>query len=190
MSSRGRVAPRSYAQITDDHLERLSVLAAADREEFYVKHPEYRRRFLATVLAQGAALHVLDGKNGVKDLDVWNFFALPRGVTRFPADKRNVHVDFGTSALGRQPYELDEAPNAVVRAKWAKWSSFEGRRVDLLMRGLACRPTADPVDVIRDWLIAGQAKPGSSPYRLAEKAMIMIDPADRRGEVVWSPDST
>jgi len=188
MSSRGRVAPRSYARITEDHVERLSSLAASDRDKFYLRRPEYRRRYLATVLAQGAALHLLDGKNGVKDLDVWSFFALPRGVTRFPADKRNVHVDFGASTLGRQPYNLDEAPNGVVRAHWAKWSSFGGRRVDLLMRGLPCSPSADPVDAIREWLAAGQAKPRSSPARLAEKAMILIDPEERRCEVIWGPE--
>ena len=131
----------------------------------------------------------MEGRSwGVKDLDVWSFFALPQGVTRFPADKRNVHVDFGASTLGRQPYQLDDAPNTTVRARWAKWATFEGRRVDLLMRGLQCSRRSDPVDVIRGWLITGQAKPGSSPDRLAKKAMIMIDPADRRGQVVWPPD--
>lgn len=182
-----RPAMRSYATIEVEHLERLSALAAADRETFYLKHPEYRRRFLATVLAQGAALHFLDGKNGVKDLDVWSFFALPREVTRFPADKRNVHLDFGPSTLGRQPYALEEAPNPYVRARWAKWAEFEGRRVDLLMRGLPCSPGADPVEAIRDWLISGRTKPRSSPARLSEKAMILIDPDGRRGEVVWRP---
>jgi hypothetical protein len=179
---------RSRAPIDDDHLVHLSVIAAADREKFYLTRPEYRDRHLATVLAQGAALHFLDGKNGVKDLDVWSFFALPRGVTRFPADRRNVHVDFGPSTLGRQPYDLDAAPNAIVRAQWARWSTFEGRRVDLLMRGLQCSRRSDPVDVIRGWLITGQAKPDSSPDRLARKAVIMIDPPDRRGEIVWPPD--
>jgi len=183
-----RPTSRSQAPIEDDHLERLSVIAAADREKFCLNHPEYRDLYLATVLAQGAALHFLDGRNGVKDLDVWSFFALPQGVTRFPADKRNVHVDFGASTLGRQPYQLDDAPNTTVRARWAKWATFEGRRVDLLMRGLQCSRRSDPVDVIRGWLITGQAKPGSSPDRLAKKAMIMIDPADRRGQVVWPPD--
>lgn len=185
-----RPTKRSYAQMTEEHLDRLSVLAGADRERFYVKRPEYRRRYLATDLAQGAALHFLDGKNGVKDLDVWNFFALPRGVTRFPADKRNVHVDFGPSTLGREPYKLDAAPNSVVLGHWMKWSAFEGRRVDLLMRGLSCGPGTDPVLAIRDWLTSGQKKPGSSPDRLAQKAMILIDPEDRRGEVVWRPDDS
>lgn len=185
-----RPVMRSRAPIEVEHLERLSALAAADREKFYLKHPEYRRRLLATVLAQGAALHFLDGKNGVKDLDVWSFFALPLGTTRFPADKRNVHVDFGPSTLGRQPYVLDEAPNPYMRARWARWAEFEGRRVDLLMRGLPCSPSADPVQAIRDWLNSGRTKPGSSPARLAEKAMIVIDPDDRRGEVLWRPDDS
>ena len=37
--------------------------------------PEYESRRLAAALAQGAALHFLDGRTSVKDLDVWTFYA-------------------------------------------------------------------------------------------------------------------
>ena len=66
------------------HLARLSKIAEADHESFYARRPEYRGRLIAVVLAQGAALHYLDRSNGVKDLDVWTFFALPVEDTRFP----------------------------------------------------------------------------------------------------------
>ena len=49
--------------------------------------PEYRDRRLAVVLAQGAALHYVDHCHGVKDLDVWTFYAAVPGE-RFPGDKR------------------------------------------------------------------------------------------------------
>ena len=47
--------------------------------------------------------------DGVKDLDVWSFFALPDGETRFPEDKRSLHVDFGACDLGRQRYDFSKS---------------------------------------------------------------------------------
>ena len=88
---------RTRVRLTADHLDRLSVLAAQDRDMFYQRRPEFRPMHMATVLAQGAAQHWVDGTHGVKDLDVWSFFALPPDIARFPADVRQTHVDFGPS---------------------------------------------------------------------------------------------
>lgn len=174
---------RSYRCLTIEHLDRLSGIAAADRERFYATQPLYRDRHLATALAQGGALHWLDGTTGVKDLDVWSFFALPPEHHRFVADVRHVHTDFGPSELGRQSYDLDLARTPSERAKCLKWSAYAGRRVDLMLRGIKCEPHADPADAVWDWLRAG--RPGSSAWWLSQKAVILIDPPDRRGEQVW-----
>lgn len=82
-------APRSYARLTVDHLARLSDLAAADHAYFTRAdgRPEYRDRKLVVVLAQGAALHFVDRRTGIKDLDVWTFYGGLDGE-RFPGDKR------------------------------------------------------------------------------------------------------
>lgn len=177
---------RSSAPLTHDHLARLSAIAAEDREIFYRAQPAYRGRHLATVLAQGAALHWLDRSTGVKDLDVWSFFALPPGATRFPASQRKRHVDFGPSELGRQAYDLDDAWLTMHdRRRFARWSTFRGRRVDLMMRGLPCTPDADPAVAIRGWLSRGTRPANGSPWHLAQKAVVLIDPPERRGEVVW-----
>jgi len=53
----------------------LAGLAGAEWERFAQRWPRYRDRFLAATLAQGAALHMLTGSTGVKDLDVVLFFA-------------------------------------------------------------------------------------------------------------------
>lgn len=170
------------------HLARLSKIAAADHESFYARRPEYWGRLIAVVLAQGAALHYLDRTNGVKDLDVWSFFALPLEQTRFPEDQRKRHVDFGPSDLGRQRYDLKLAKSARQRSLMERWSNEHlGRRVDLMMRGLRCEPEDDPAEVIRIWLASGVKKPGASPWHLRQKAVILIDPPERRGEVVWDP---
>ena len=104
---------RTKVPLNKRHLARLSKIAAADHESFYARRPEYQGRLIAVVLAQGAALHYLDRSNGVKDLDVWSFFALPVEETRFPEDQRKKHVDFGPSDLGRQRYDLKLAMRRV-----------------------------------------------------------------------------
>ena len=175
---------RSLAPITAEHLTRMGRLAAADRAKFALRHPKYAGRHIATVLAQGGALHFVDGVNGVKDLDVWSFYSLMPG-TRWPADRRNVSADFGPSSLGRQEYNLEAAGDDRERAAWKRLMAYEGRRVDLLMRALPVPVDADPVASIRDWLMAGAKAGHGSAWYLAKKAVVMIDPNPLLGEVIW-----
>lgn len=186
---------RSYAQVTAEHLDRLSAIARADHE-FFTRpdgRPEFGNRRVAVVLAQGGALHYLDGQVGVKDFDVWTFYAaLPR--VAFPA-KRNRHVDFGPSEFGRQRYDFAAAKNPAELARFRRWDAFRGRRVDLLMRDLRVETDAPPrrvVQALRDWLQAGAASTARMPpssYYLAQKAVVLLDPNRRRGDTVWpAPD--
>ena len=176
------------APITPAHLARLSALARKDYERFFLCQPAFRGRALAIVLAQGAAQHLVYGRAGVKDLDVWTFFSLPPGMTTFPAPVRNRHVDFGPSALGQQHYDLAAAQGEVERRRMRKWSQFTGRRVDLLMRGLPVGLDVDPAVAIRAWLRPGVDVPTSSPEYLAKKPIVIIDPEARRGEIFWPPE--
>ena len=181
----GARSERSKARLTRRHLARLSTIAAEDRELFLTTHPTFRDRVIAVVLAQGAATHYVTGTKGVKDLDVWTFFSLPPNYSRFPADKRHRHVDFGPSVFGRQLYDFGKARHEAERRRWQQWhDQHEGRRVDLMMRGLKAKPNADPAEAIRTWL-AGTA---GSPRALREGAVVLIDPPDRRSEVVWRPE--
>jgi hypothetical protein len=80
------------------------------------------------------------------------------------------------------------ARNPNMGALMARWSNEHvGRRVDLMMRGLPCDPEDNPADAIRTWLASGVMKPGASPWHLRQKAVILVDPPERRGEVVWDP---
>lgn len=187
-----RATPRSRASLTPEHLARLSVIARADHEYFTRDdgRPEYRDRRLLVVLTQGAALHWIDGLTGVKDLDVWTFYAAIPG-RRFPADQRETHADLGHSELGRQAYDLSAALPPSVLARWRRWSTFEGRRVDLLMRALPAAPGAtedEAVEALRAWLRQGAASRAAkkpSPWWLAQKAGVGIDPPTLRGRVLW-----
>jgi hypothetical protein len=168
-----------------EHLARLADLAEEDRRQFYASQPDFVGHHLATVLAQGAGLHWIDGTTGVKDLDVWSFFSLPPGYTRFPADIRKRHVDFGPSTLGRQEYDLSAAKDDRERRKFEQWAGFAGRRVDLMLRGLRVPLDADPATAIRAWLRRGKRQAAGSPWYLAQKGVVFIDPANRRGNVIW-----
>ena len=61
-----------------EDLHRLGEIARQDREEFFHRCPRYRPLqgdIIAVALCQGAALHYVNGSNGIKDLDVWTFYA-------------------------------------------------------------------------------------------------------------------
>jgi hypothetical protein len=138
-----------------------------DRERRFARRPRwevYRDRVLLVALCQGAALHYIDHQNGVKDLDVWTFYARhPEG--EFPPRWR-IMADFGSSELGRHP---DDA-------------GFTGRHVDLIGRSIAATPADDPVGAVRAYL---NARRTSSARALAEKAVVAIDPPMLRGTTVW-----
>jgi hypothetical protein len=165
------MSERSRERITDADLARLCELACADLAELFQRRPEtgrlYRHRLLGIALCQGAALHYIDGRNGIKDFDVWSFFA-EHPERPFPY-RRNVPCDFGPSKFGR--FSDDPA-------------RFLGRRVDMLGRSLPVPPETDPVWAIREYLHASRTK---TARLLAEKAAVMLWPEQIRGVVAWPP---
>jgi hypothetical protein len=144
-------------------------LAAQAEAGLFARHPRgagrYAGRLLCRALCQGSALHYLDGRNGVKDFDVWSFYAaLADGP--FPYRWRGT-ADFGPSKFGRYP---GDPP------------SYTGRRVDFLGRSLPAPVGADPAAVLRDYLSAVRT---ASAKELAAKAVILITPEHVVGERVW-----
>lgn len=169
-------AGRSYERIDKRTFERLSRIARTDRARFLESRPEYRGRLICVALCQGAGLHYVDmvrGRrrpNGVKDFDVWSFFATIPGE-RFPAYRRSTSVDFGPSKFGRWK---GEPP---------RFRNFEGRRVDLLMRDLDAGVGTDPVSALRCWLEEGRT---ASQRALAAKGVVLVQAKRLRGKIVWS----
>ena len=160
---------RSLARIERADLLRLAALAADAEAELFRRNPQgsgrYAGRLLCRALCQGAALHYVDGSNGVKDFDVWSFYARYDDWP-FPARWRGTR-DFGPSKFGRYP---GDPPR------------YSGRRVDLLGRSLPAEPGADPADVLRRYLAARRT---DSAKALAAKAVVLIHPENRAGEIVW-----
>lgn len=183
-------AERSYAPLTATHLARLSTLAAEDHRHFTRAggRPEYADRRLCVVLAQGAALHHVNGTTGVKDFDVWTFYARVPGRP-FSFGQRKRHVDFGASEHGRNLYPAD-----FEHPQLSSWRRFEGRKVDLMIRSLDLppgSPTDTVIGALRTWLAAGarlrRRDSMPSSWWLAQKAVVLVDPVGDRGEVVWRP---
>ena len=83
---------------------------------------------------------------------------------------RNPHAS-GPSKFGRYP---GDPPR------------YSGRRVDLLGRSLPAVSGADPADAIRRYLAARRT---NSAKALAAKAVVLIDPQNRAGEIVWPKGS-
>jgi len=169
MPSEGPIVERALVKIEESDLRRLAELARDDREDLFSRIPRWRRlyadRLLCVTLCQGAALHYWDGTNGVKDLDVWTFYA---NNPELPFNPRRIRrVDFGTSHLGRHPNDPE----------------FAGRAVDLLGRSLRCLVGTDPILAVRAYLSEGQSE---SARRLAQKAVVMLDPPQLRGQVIWA----
>jgi hypothetical protein len=159
---------RSYRTIDDAALARLAEIAKTDREDFFRRNPRwdrlYRDRVLCVTLCQGAALHLVDGRNGIKDWDVWTFFRKhPDGA--FPPRRRGER-EFGDPRYGR----------SIVR------SQYIGRCVDLIGRSITAGENEDPAISIRRYLTAGQTE---SARLLAKKAVVLLEPMHRRGEVIW-----
>jgi hypothetical protein len=163
-----RTSQRSYERITKADLGRLGVLALADLHSLFSRLPElgrcYRNRLFAIALCQGAALHYVDRKNGVKDFDVWCFFCANR-ARPFPY-RRNGTADFGTPEFGKSP----------------GWEHLVGRRVDILGRSLDVPRSFAPVLALRSYLNEGRT---ASARYLAAKAVVLIEPSRLLGTVVW-----
>jgi hypothetical protein len=159
---------RSYERITLDDLARLAQIARRDRDDRFARRPRwapYAGRVLCVALCQGAALHCVDGRNGVKDFDVYTFYA-EHATGTFPYRWRT-EVDFGPSRFGRYPRDPD---------------TFRGRRVDLIGRSLDVSPDADPVEAVRRYLAAGATE---TARQLARKAVVLLEPKSLRGQVAW-----
>lgn len=167
MSQVGRHG-RSFLPITRADLKRLAAIAEEDRRDFFARHSDwaqlYANRLIATALCQGAAMHVLDRSVGINDFDVYSFFAAHPARPWYA--KRNVHRDFGVPKFG----------TSVDRR------AFMGRRVDLLSRGIDLRSGEDPADAIRRWLRDGRTE---SARLLSKKAVVLLSPKQRIGEIVW-----
>ena len=159
----------SFKPIGLSDLKRLLDLANADREDYFLRYPAwgklYANRVLGVALCQGGALHFLDRSHGLNDFDVYTFYSAHPDRHWYP--KRIKHVDFGDPKFG-----CSQVTNP----------DFIGRRVDLMGRELPFS-VGNPLDAsLRSYLADGKTR---TARELARKAVIILDPVDLMGKVVW-----
>ena len=104
---------------------------------------------MCRALCQGAALHYLDGTNGVKDFDVWSFYA-ERGDGPFPYRWRGQRITAGRNSGDIQITAIVYRPSR----------RFARAIVDVPL-------DAEPAKVLRDYLSAARTR---SAKELAAKA--------------------
>ena len=171
MDTEAEVAERSYKRIQDSDLQRLADLARKDLNRLFNERPRiagYKNRLLMLCLCQGAAKHFACGEHGVKDFDVWAFFAEspdlpPLGI------RKPMAVDFGPSRFGRNPKD--------------NLKKFKGRRVDMLRKAIEC-DGKNPEKCVRAWLKGGKTL---SARKVSERPVVVIYPKRLRGKVIWTP---
>jgi hypothetical protein len=121
----GAHSVRSLAPIDAGDLLRLAGIAGEVEAVLFARHPQgagrYAGRLLCRALCQGAALHYPDGKNGVKDFDVWSFYAV-LGNGPFPPTGgagRPTTVHRNSAAI---PATRPRLPAAALTCSAGRWT--------------------------------------------------------------------
>jgi hypothetical protein len=158
---------RSRKVITKSDLRRLLKLAKADISDFFERNDKYKENYqgkeVLVALCQGAALHFIDKRNGVKDFDVWFFY--PWKDITLPYRRKGI-VDFGKSKFGKR----------------AHLKGFAGRTIDVLMRSDVHFNDGAPDACLQAYL----AKPKTETARLlGQKAVVGLYPQKVFGKVLW-----
>jgi hypothetical protein len=168
---------RSYERLTLGDLGKLLNLSMDEHDNFFHRHPVYRKlKLLSICLCQGGALHYIDGKTGIRDFDVFFFFDNNTPI-RYPFRRRGF-ADFGESKFGKTKSNQDPPPTKMAKAK--------GKVIDVMGRQI---PNIDDdyVKSLQTYLKKGLASENdsSTPYRLAQKAVVTLWPTEDLGKVIW-----
>lgn len=164
------LSERSFEPLAAADLQRLAELAFDDLQQLFARVSDtgklYRDRLMMLCLCQGGAEHFVRHSHGVKDLDVWAFFA-EHSARPFPYRRRGVQ-DFGPSPLGCHPNDV----------------GFKGRRVDIMGRSIRRDPDQSASDSVLEWLRGGRT---NSARLISQRPVIVIYPESDRGRVIWDP---
>lgn len=169
---------RSYVTLREQDIERLLKIERNWRHSLEQRKEHWRQyapRLLCVGIAQGGALHLIDGANGIKDFDIYRFFAKhPDRPDPDPAIYRGrTATDFGDPSRFGQ----NKDPHASDKVKRMK-----GRNVDIFSVALPVELGTEPVEAIQATLSAPRT---NTERHLAAKAVVILDPRPYR--VAWPP---
>lgn len=168
------IEERSFRVITAKDLKELQELSLKERERFFERNPRYKipyyHSLIAIALCQGAALHYIDRRTGVKDFDIWYFY-IENDCVRYPY-RALKEVDSRLDKFGIHPGDVKKR--------------YKGRRVGLMGRAIKNdiveRNMREPIRCIRDYLKEVRTK---TARELAKKAVIGLWPETILGEKIW-----
>ena len=161
---------RSLSPLTIDDLKELYSGSMNRLNEYFIngKCKKWQRYYeinnpLAVALCQGAAMHYHDKINGIKDFDVWFFYAFNQKHLPY---RTYWNWDYTNPKFGTHPLI----------------PGYKGRKVDVLVRSIKNYSEGDPVSTIHQFL---QHENTTSSNELAKKGVVLLFPESLLGKTVW-----
>jgi hypothetical protein len=160
MRTADRILDRRHEPLTLDHLKLFASWAQDEHEAFFRRRPHqrarYADRFLFAALCQGAGLHFVNGTNGVKDIDFYQFYHQHpehRMMSRGPFSRNRDVPGFGVRTVD---WLRTVVPDAFVKTD-----------ISELVSGFLSAP------------------PTANAKHLRKKAVVGLVPEDIFGRVLW-----
>jgi len=153
---------RSAAGLTDGDLRRLAIVAQMDREQFFATYARWRQlygdRLICTVLC--------DAGPEAQGYILWSFF--------------REHPDAALPYRRKRVWPVEDSRFG----RCLDHPAFAGRSVEVISRSIPAGLLDDAGETLRRYLQAGRS---ASARLLRERRLVLLEPADVRGEAVW-PD--
>jgi len=160
---------RTYEKLGRNDLQEMRHYALKELNRFYHqvgeppgKYKVYMGKLIAICLCQGAAQHFVDGKTGIKDLDIWFFFKEDENV-KIPDIKNmrySVHVSLKNIGEKRIDYLKKSVERDVIDVSESK----------------------KPEDILRSYL---QNANTHTSKELAKKSIVGLYPDKIFGKIIW-----
>jgi hypothetical protein len=158
-----KTVPKGPAvELTDGDLRRLAIVAQMDREQFFATYGRWRQlygdRFICTVLC--------DEGPDARGYNVWNFF--------------REHPDAALPYRRKRVWPVEDSRFG----RCLDHPAFAGRSVAVISRSIPAGLLDDAGETLRRYLQTGRS---ASARLLRDRRLVLLDPAEDRGVVVW-PD--
>ncbi|MEK7078304.1 MAG: hypothetical protein AAB911_01920 [Patescibacteria group bacterium] len=119
---------RHNFRLTRDDLNGLKKIALQEHKNFFKRNRKskklskaYTSKLFCIALCQGAAIHYIDHKNGIKDFDVWLFYKKDDKVNFPDRSKksiengyRKIRIDFIKRSIPSHYFLKNKRPDAVL----------------------------------------------------------------------------
>jgi len=160
---------RTCEKLTKEDLKEIEQYAKEELKRLFNevgkpkgKYKVYENKLIAICLCQGAAQHFVDGKTGIKDIDVWFFFEEDKDV-KIPNFKN------------------------MRKSVSKKFTNIGEKRIDFLKKAIKediinKSESEKPEDILKSYLQNGHT---STSKLLAQKSVVGLFPPDIFEKIIW-----